>query len=72
VVPGADWQQTSPESVGYSSAKQEDLRTWLKTQDTGSMAVIVRGRMTFSYRSFAHEQNFIRAFADANRGDNCE
>ena len=49
VVPGAEWQQTSPESGGYSSAMLEAMRGWLKTQDTGSMMVIVQGRVIFSY-----------------------
>lgn len=49
VVPGAEWAQTSPESVGYSSAKLEALRAWVKTQDTTSMTVIVQGRVIFSY-----------------------
>ena len=44
VVPGATWRQTLPESVGYSSGKLEALRGWLKTQDSGSMLVVVQGR----------------------------
>ena len=48
-VPGAEWQTTSPESVGYSSAMLEAMRGWLKTQDTSSMVVIVQGRVIFSY-----------------------
>jgi hypothetical protein len=54
VVPGALWQETSPESVGYSSAKLEAIRAWVKTQDTGSMMVIVQGRVIFSYGDVAH------------------
>ena len=54
VVPGAEWQQTSPESVGYSGAKLEAVRGWLKTQDTGSMMVIVQGRVIFSYGDVSH------------------
>lgn len=54
VVPGAEWQQTSPESVGYSTAKLEALRGWVKTQDTGSMMVIVQGRVIFSYGDVLH------------------
>jgi CubicO group peptidase (beta-lactamase class C family) len=49
VVPGAEWTQTTPESVGYSSAKLEALRGWVKTQDTSSMMVMVQGRVIFSY-----------------------
>jgi hypothetical protein len=33
-IPGAEWQQLSPESVGYSSAQLEDLRGRVKGQDT--------------------------------------
>jgi hypothetical protein len=54
VLPGALWQETSPESVGYSSAKLEAIRAWVKTQDTGSMMVIVQGRVIFSYGDVAH------------------
>jgi len=54
VVPGADWVHTSPESVGYSSAKLEALRAWVKTQDTTSMMVVVQGRVIFSYGDVSH------------------
>jgi hypothetical protein len=54
VVPGNEWLKTSPESVGYSSAKLEAIRSWVKTQDTGSMMVIVRGRVIFSYGDVSH------------------
>jgi CubicO group peptidase (beta-lactamase class C family) len=54
VVPSAEWAQTSPESVGYSSAKLEALRGWVKTQDTTSMMVVVQGRVIFSYGDVAH------------------
>jgi hypothetical protein len=54
VVPGAEWQQTLPESVGYSSAMLEAVRGWLKTQDTDIMMVIVQGRVIFSYGDVSH------------------
>src|SRR5271156_3793222 len=54
VVPGAEWQQILPESVGYSSAMLEAMRGWVKTQDTGSMMVIVQGRVIFSYGDVSH------------------
>jgi CubicO group peptidase (beta-lactamase class C family) len=54
VVPGAEWQTVAPESVGYSSARLEALRAWVKTQDTGSMMVIVQGRVIFSYGDVSH------------------
>ncbi|WP_353070990.1 hypothetical protein [Tunturiibacter gelidiferens] len=54
VVPGAEWVTAAPESVGYSSARLEALRGWVKTQDTGSMMVIVQGRVIFSYGDVSH------------------
>jgi CubicO group peptidase (beta-lactamase class C family) len=50
VVPGTDWERVAkPESIGYSSAKLEALRGWLKTQQTTSMVVSVGGRILFEY-----------------------
>jgi hypothetical protein len=46
VVPGAEWQTVAPKSVGYSSAKLEALRAWVRTQDTGSMTVIFLRALT--------------------------
>lgn len=43
-VPGVEWQQTSPQSVGYSSTKLEALRAWLKTEGTTAMMVVVQGQ----------------------------
>jgi CubicO group peptidase (beta-lactamase class C family) len=54
VLPGAEWQQAKPESVGYSSAMLEALRAWVKTQQTSSMMVVVQGRIIFSYGDVAH------------------
>jgi CubicO group peptidase (beta-lactamase class C family) len=54
IVPGAEWQQTSPEAVGYSGAMLEALRGWIKTQDTTSMMVVVQGRVIFSYGDVSH------------------
>src|ERR1700760_3386107 len=54
VVPGAEWQTATPESVGYSSAMLEALRGWVKTQQTSSMMVIVQGRVIFSYGDVTH------------------
>ena len=50
LVPGADWERVAkPESIGYSSAKLEALRGWLKTQQTTSMVVSVGGRILFEH-----------------------
>lgn len=54
VVPAAEWQSVAPESVGYSTPKLEALRAWVKTQDTGSMMIIVQGRVIFSYGDVSH------------------
>jgi CubicO group peptidase (beta-lactamase class C family) len=50
VFPGADWERVAkPESIGYSSAKLEALRGWLKTQQTTAIVVSVGGRILFEY-----------------------
>jgi CubicO group peptidase (beta-lactamase class C family) len=54
VVPAAEWERTSPESVGFSSSKLEAVRVWLKTQDTGSMVIVVQGRIIFAYGDLTH------------------
>ena len=54
IVPVAEWQQVAPEAVGYSSAKLEALRAWLKTQGTSAMMVVVQGRVIFSYGDVLH------------------
>ena len=47
--PGVDWERIKPESEGYSSARLEALRTWLKTQSTTAMLVAVHGKVVFEY-----------------------
>jgi CubicO group peptidase (beta-lactamase class C family) len=61
VVPGANWQQTSPESVGYSSPKLEALRAWLKTQDTAAMVIVIQGRIIFSYGDISYPSKIASA-----------
>ena len=61
VVPGAEWQKTTPESLGYSSKKIEVLREWVKTQDTASMMVVVQGRVVFSYGDVTHPSKIASA-----------
>lgn len=53
VYPQKDWQRTKPEDVGYSSAKLEVLRAWLKTQKTTALHVSVQGRVIFEYGDVA-------------------
>jgi CubicO group peptidase (beta-lactamase class C family) len=52
--PGAEWEHVQPEAVGYSSARLEALRAWLKVQATTSMMVVVQGRVIFSYGDVSH------------------
>lgn len=48
--PGASWEKVkSPEAVGFSSAKLEVLREWLKTQNTTGMMAVTGGRVLFEY-----------------------
>ena len=48
-VPGTEWERAKPESLGYSSARLEALRGWLKTQQTAAMMVVVHGKVIFEY-----------------------
>jgi CubicO group peptidase (beta-lactamase class C family) len=52
--PSDEWQTVSPESAGFSSAKLEVLRSWLKTEPTSSMMVVANGKVIFSYGDVAH------------------
>ena len=49
VVPGVEWERAKPEEAGYSTAKLEALRGWLKTQQTTAMMLVYRGRVIFEY-----------------------
>jgi CubicO group peptidase (beta-lactamase class C family) len=50
VFPRANWERvTRPEDCGYSSAKLEALRRWLKTLQTKGLHVSVGGRTLFEY-----------------------
>lgn len=48
-VPGVEWERARPEAAGYSTAKLEALRGWLKTQQTTAMMLVYRGRVIFEY-----------------------
>lgn len=52
--PAGEWETVSPESQGYSSARLEVLRAWLKTEPTSSMMAIANGKVIFSYGDVAH------------------
>jgi CubicO group peptidase (beta-lactamase class C family) len=48
--PAAEWEKvSSPEAAGYSAAKLDVLRAWLKTQNTTGMIVVAGGRVLFEY-----------------------
>jgi CubicO group peptidase (beta-lactamase class C family) len=52
--PAGNWQTVAPESEGFSSARLEILRAWLKTEPTSSMMVIMNGKVIFSYGDVTH------------------
>ncbi len=55
VYPGREWQKLkSPAEAGFSVAKLEALRGWLKTQNTTGLMVVVGGYLLFDYGDLAH------------------
>jgi CubicO group peptidase (beta-lactamase class C family) len=53
--PGESWERLEkPESVGFSSARLEGLRGWVKSLDTTALVVVVGGRALFEYGDVAH------------------
>jgi CubicO group peptidase (beta-lactamase class C family) len=55
VFPGETWERIEkPESAGFSSARLEALRGWLKSLDTTAMMVAVGGRSLFEYGDLTH------------------
>ena len=49
VVPGATWEHVTPESAGFSSARLQVLRDWLKTHPTTAMMAVYKGKVIFEY-----------------------
>ena len=49
VLPGAEWAHVTPESEGFSAARLEALRAFLKTHQTDAMMIVSRGRVVFEY-----------------------
>lgn len=47
--PGSEWQHVPPESEGFSAARLEALRSFLKTHQTDAMMVLSRGHVVFEY-----------------------
>jgi len=45
----SNWEHVKPEAVSMSSARLEVLRSWLKTQKTTAMMIVVGGRSIFEY-----------------------
>ncbi len=57
VVPGAAWEHVSPEAAGFSAARLEVLRAWLKTQPTTAMMAVYKGEVVFEYGDTAKASN---------------
>lgn len=49
-----DLPTATPESQGFSSARLDALRTWLRTEPTTAMMVLANGKVIFSYGDVAH------------------
>jgi hypothetical protein len=49
-----DLPTATPESQGFSSARLDALRNWLKTEPTTAMMVLANGKVIFSYGDVAH------------------
>ena len=55
VFPAAGWEHVAtPEAAGFSSAKLDVLRSWMKTQTSTAMMVSVGGRVLFEYGDVKH------------------
>src|SRR5262245_20361544 len=56
VFPGKEWTRIDkPESVGFSSARLQALRSWVQSLDTTAMLVVVGGRVLFEYGDLTHQ-----------------
>ncbi len=54
VYPGRDWERVrTPESAGFSRARLEALRAYLRALDTTAMMVVAGGRVVFEYGDIA-------------------
>jgi CubicO group peptidase (beta-lactamase class C family) len=54
VFPGREWvKMRAPERGGFSSARLDAIRAWLKTQNTTAMLVAVGGYVLFEYGDVA-------------------
>ena len=53
VFPGKEWQRVAPSEAGFSEARVAALRTWLETQRTTGLLVVVNGRVVLEYGDVA-------------------
>ena len=49
VFPGVEWKSASPEAEGFSAARLDALRVFLKTHQTDAMMIVSHGRAVFQY-----------------------
>src|SRR5690348_5122809 len=49
VFPGAEWQHVGAKEAGFSEARLDVLRAWLKTQRTTGLVVVSDGRVLLEY-----------------------
>lgn len=49
VLPGVEWARATPDSEGFSAARLEALRAFLKTHSTDAMMIVSRGHVVFEY-----------------------
>jgi CubicO group peptidase (beta-lactamase class C family) len=54
VVPGAEWQRVDAKEAGFSEARLDALRAWLKTQRTTGLVVVSGGRVALEHGDVAH------------------
>jgi CubicO group peptidase (beta-lactamase class C family) len=52
--PGAEWQRVSAKEAGFSEARLDALRAWLKTQKTTGVVVVSGGRVVLEHGDVAH------------------
>jgi CubicO group peptidase (beta-lactamase class C family) len=53
VFPGSEWQRVGAKEAGFSEAKLDVLRAWLKTQNTTGLVVVSEGRVVLEHGDVA-------------------
>ena len=61
VLPGVEWEHASPESEGFSSARLEALRAFVKTHQTDAMMIVSRGHIVFEFGNTGVVSNLASA-----------